>query len=181
MKYGLVLGVLVMSAAPSAHAGDAALAEALFTEARQLMAEGKYAEACPKFDASNRIDPAVGTLLNLAACYEKLGKTATAWATYLQVASSPQGDVRGDYARQHAAALLPMLSKVTIRVPNAPAGASVTRDGIAVPPGAFGAAIPVDPGHHVIEATAAGRIRFHREVDVPSGTSTSVVVVLPVA
>jgi hypothetical protein len=176
--YGLVLGAVFMSASPSVHAGDAALAEALFSEARQLMAQGKYAEACSKFESSNRADPATGTLLNLANCYEKLGKTATAWAVYVQVAASP-GALRTEFARQHADALLPTLPKLTIQAPSAPANASVARDGIAVPAGAFGTAIPVDPGRHVIEATAPGRIRFHREVDVQSGTSTSVVVVLP--
>jgi tetratricopeptide (TPR) repeat protein len=179
-KYALVLlGALFMSASPSARAGDAAVAEALFAEARQLMAQGRYAEACPKLESSNRIDPATGTLLNLASCYEKLGRTATAWALYLQVAGSPQGALRADYARQHADALLPTLPKLTIRAPTAPPDAHVTRDGIVVPVGAFGAPIPVDPGHHVIEATASGRISFHREIDIATGATTSVVVTLP--
>jgi tetratricopeptide (TPR) repeat protein len=177
-KHALILLGALLCASPSARAGDTAAAEALFAEARQLMAQGKYAEACPKLESSNRIDPATGTLLNLASCYEKLGKTATAWATYLQVAGSPQSGLRADYARQRADALLPTLPKLTIRAPNAPADAHVTRDGIAVPVGAFGAPIPVDPGHHVIEATAAGRIGFHREIDVASG-ATTVVVTLP--
>jgi tetratricopeptide (TPR) repeat protein len=182
MKCVLALVVAVLMSAPSsALADDKALAESLFVEARALMAQGKYVEACPKLEASNRADPATGTLLNLAMCYEKVGKTATAWATYLQVAGAPQND-RAAYARQHADALLPTLSKLTIQVPNAPADAHVTRDGIVVPSGGFGAAIPVDPGHHVIEATAAGRVRFHREIDVASGaTTTTVIVALPAA
>ena len=60
--------------------GDAnpALAQSLFEEGRQLMSNGKFAEACPKFESSYKLDPAAGTLLNLAVCHEKVGRTAAA-------------------------------------------------------------------------------------------------------
>ena len=67
---------------------EQAAAEALFQEARQLMKTGAYAEACPKLFDSNRLDTAVGTLLYLGECYEKSGKTASAWTTFLAAAES---------------------------------------------------------------------------------------------
>src|SRR5262249_43356511 len=84
--YFLALALLV--AAPLARAqSNKVAAEALFEEGRRLMSEGKVADACPKFADSQSLDPSPGTLLNLASCYEKMGMTATAWATYREAAS----------------------------------------------------------------------------------------------
>jgi TolA-binding protein len=74
--------------ATMARADARADAEKLFDEGRRAMQSGDYALACPKFEASNKADPAVGTQMNLAMCWEKLGKTASAWAMYMQVANA---------------------------------------------------------------------------------------------
>src|SRR5262249_32964060 len=63
-------------------------AESLFREARRLVDAGRYAQACEKFSASQKLDPAVGTLLNLGLCYEKIGRTAAAWATYHEASAA---------------------------------------------------------------------------------------------
>jgi len=151
-------------AATYAHAqgSGTALAETLFREGRRLMDEKRYGEACPKLAESHRIDPATGTLLALALCHEGQGKTASAWAAYTDVAARARGEGNKDReaaARQRAAELESKLSRLTIRVAPPVAalqGLAISTDGIAQPKEAWGMAVPVDPGDHVIVATAPG-------------------------
>ncbi len=87
---------------------DPATAEALFAEARALLIEGRLAEACDKFEASSNIDPAIGTLLNVASCRERLGEKVAACRAYFEaavlaeIAGQPQ---RAAIARGGATAL----------------------------------------------------------------------------
>src|SRR5262249_17506611 len=58
---------------------DIARADALFREAPTLVQKGQLSEACAKYAESQRLDPANGTLLNLALCNEKQGRHAAAY------------------------------------------------------------------------------------------------------
>ncbi len=165
---GLGAAMLCAPLARAAGADDKAAAQVLFEEGRKLMEQGKYADACPKLESSQRLDPGAGTLLNLAACYDKNGQTASAWVTYTDAATASR-DRHPDWtarAEARAKALFPTLSHLTIVVPSAPEGLAVLRDGKPIDPGSFGSAMPIDPGHHVVEATAANKKPFHQELDV---------------
>jgi len=154
---------------------DKAAAEALFDEALELMNNKRYAEACPKLEESQRIDAGIGTLLYLAECYEKTGRTASAWATFREAASAASAAGQGDRARQgkaRADRLEPNLSKLTISVAaqnKSISGFQVTRGGEPVQAPLFDAAVPVDPGQLVIEATAPGYEPFTKTVTVADG------------
>jgi hypothetical protein len=155
--------VLAMTGHASAQSGDSnvrASAEQLFDEARALVKEHRWAEACPKFEASLRADAAAGTRLNLANCYEHTGKLASAWGLYREAieTATSSGDIeRRDFAQQRAAALEPRLPRLAVSVSRKPpVGFVVTRDGTKIDAGALGVALYVDPGSHDITASAPG-------------------------
>src|SRR5579884_1229259 len=151
-------GAQTPAAGPPPGGGKVA-AEALFEDGRTLMAEGKYADACPKFADSQRLDPSPGTLLNLANCWEKLGRAATAWATYKEAASAANAAGRKDYvaaAERHADALASKLAHLTVTVASPVDGLVVKRDGVVVGHAEWGTPIPVDTGSHAVEASAPG-------------------------
>jgi hypothetical protein len=163
---------LVLSS--TARADDAATAETLFNEGRRLMQNEDYAKACPMLAESQRLDPGLGTQFNLADCYEHVGKTATAWAIFLEVAAATKAmgqNAREQAARQRADALASKLSHLVIAVPTSHArGLVVKKDGVVVGPMQWGIAIPVDPGPHEIQMSAPGRKAWESSIVVlPDG------------
>ncbi len=169
---------MALGAAPRSHAqtgGDKASAEALFSDGRRLMAAGNYVEACPKFATSQKLDPGLGTLLNLADCYDKLGRSATAWGLFREVAGSARaaGDTRREQAaKQRADALEPKLSRLTFKTPpNAPADLTVKRDDVSIDAAVLSTPLPVDPGEHAIEVSARGKKTWRTTITVPAGAA----------
>jgi len=160
---GAIAGQL-LTAAPAFGAPTAtekAAAEALFQDGTALMQQQSYAEACAKFEASNAIEPGLGVKLWLADCYDRAGRTASAWALFTEAAALAQKsgqDERARAATQRAADLEKRLSKLELAPPagGLPAGASVTLDGGAIPAGSVGSALPVDPGEHTVVVSAPG-------------------------
>ena len=75
-------------------------------------------------------------------------------------------DDRVAFAEEHMKALEPRLSMLVIAVgPDADRpDLTVTRDGIALGRAAWGTRIPVDPGGHVVEAAAPGKVRRRVEI-----------------
>ena len=177
--FALTLAAVVLRAAP-ALAGDEAAAEALFLEAKKLAAEGKLAEACPKFAESNRLDRGAGTLIHLADCYEKNHQTASAWATFREASSAAQGLGRADWeklASSRAAALEPRLARLTIKVIEPAESIAVTRDGAPTSQASWGVAIPVDVGTHTVVASAPGRRSFKTSIVIRTDGDRDEVVV----
>ncbi len=157
-----------------------AAATALFDQARQLLSDGKTAEACEKFALSLKYDKRVGTTLNLADCYEKIGKTASAWGRFNEaaaLAAAANQQERVDYAKEHAAALAPKLARMRISLGAEAKDVVVTRDGSRVDPDSFGVAVPVDPGAHTIEATAPMKKPWSQSVEIPPEPGDTPVVV----
>ncbi len=120
-------------------------------------------------------------MLNLAECYEKTGRTASAWAEYrkaIPLARAAGSKARQDLATERAQGLQGRLSTLTIRaVGGEAAGAQleVRRDTVPLQPAELGSAIPVDPGEHVIEASAPGMEPWSSKIHVgPDAAKVSV-------
>jgi len=159
-----------------------ASAEALFDEGKRLMAAGDFAHACPKLAASLRLDVGIGAMLYLAECYVHSGQTASAWGQFREAAALAAGrrDAREALARERAQQLEPQLSKLLVRV-SQPEGPEtiVRRDGQVLDRAAWATLVPVDPGVHVVEASAPGKRTFRATIAVEPDASISSVVVPP--
>lgn len=174
----LLVGLALLGVAGSVRAEPGAvsastIAEGLFRQARELSKAGRDAEACPKFEESQRLEPKLGTLLNLALCHEAVGRIATAW-TELRAAAAQAGREgqkdRESFARDRAASLekkLPYL--VLVGAGATPAGLTLTLDLQPIGASVLGAPIPIDPGEHVVVASAPGRASWTGTVVIPAG------------
>ncbi len=173
----LTVALLVVAGAASADEpspGERAQAEALFQAAKDLQAQGKLGEACPKYAESNRLDPKPGTALNLAVCHEDHGKTASAWVEFIEAAKlagrSHQGE-RERYAKKRAEELEKKLSRVTFVGEGIDARTELRLDGRLMASGVLGTQLPLDPGPHEASAEAPGRVRWEKKFVVPAGPS----------
>jgi len=112
---------------------------------------GEVAEARNKLEESYRLDPSLGTLLNLALCEQRLGRVAAAW-THLHefVAHVPADDLRLPLATRKLTELEPQLPWLRLVLWPDASGVTVKLDGVELPPARLEAAFPVDPGKHVI-------------------------------
>jgi hypothetical protein len=189
-SYRLRASALVASAASvafllsaPAHADDRATAQRLFEEGQALFKAGKTAEACAKFEGASALVGSPGVRLNLARCWEKIGRTASAWTKYDEalVAAERAGDhAAATAARQGRAGIEPKLTKLVITFADAGAakGVDLTRDGEALPASVVGSELPVDPGEHEIAAHGAGLKPWSTRVNV-TGEGATVRVSIP--
>src|SRR5262245_57391445 len=156
--YLLVASVLTSTAAWS-QVRDPAAAEALFRAGREAAERGDHRAACAKFGESNRLDPAVGTVLNIAICEEQLGRLAAAWQHYQEaIQGLPPSDDRLPLALERAKNLEQRVPRLTIRLASsAPSGTRVYRGEVELGPASFGVPLPLDPGSYVFAVEAPGR------------------------
>lgn len=171
--------MFVQSAIAAPTPADKATAQTLFDDGMKLIAKKQYEPACKKLEESDRLDPGMGTKYRLAECYEYLGRTASAWVLFREVADEAKASAQADRekrARDRANKLDAKLSRLTINVASPTKGLEVKRDGTAIGEGQFGAAVAVDPGSHVIEANAPGKKPFQKTLDVAPAAQETVVI-----
>jgi hypothetical protein len=170
---------LLMDASASAQQQDPAAATQMFMEGREAAKAGKYRLACERFADSQRLDPKVGTLLNLADCQAHQALLGRALRTYEEAVhlATETHDDRLNYALERRAKLAPMVPSVTLRVQSGlPEGTEVKLDGVLQDSAAIGTAIPVDPGRHLISVQIPNQPPRNSEVILGAGENKEVVI-----
>lgn len=155
--------------AQSAERAPVSPARQAFAEGRKLASAGNYAEACPKFEESLRLEVGVGTQFNLADCWEHVGRTASAHALFLGAAASAKAAGQTDreqVLRDRATALEPRLTRLVIEVSSTDPRLVVKRGDLPLESTTWGKAVAVDPGKYVIMAKAPGKKTWEKTVDL---------------
>jgi hypothetical protein len=177
----VVIAVSILTAPAVALAQPAATgkrAEQLYDEALALVDKRNYAEACPRFEESQRLDPALGTQFNLADCYEHIARSGSALRLFREVARAARSAGKSKLeasANGRAELLAARAPQLVIKLGAAEIGAFVTIDGEnAGGPSSWAEGIPVDPGEHVVEVVAPGKKRWRRTVGAGDGDRLTV-------
>jgi hypothetical protein len=167
MKRAAVAVALAVVLAHGAARADGNDPEQLFTAAVQLMEQERFAEAIPKLEEAERLDPGIGTEFNLAVCYEKTGRTGTAYRRFAEVvklAHASGKKAREEAARDEMTKLEPRLP--VLAIDGATAAMAIEIDGAAVA-GTDLARFPVDPGDHDVTASAPQKKPWATRVAAP--------------
>jgi len=182
----VVVAVVAAPLAARAEGGTAmsAIAEQLFERGKEQMAAGRHEEACATFAESYRLEPATGTLLNLATCHEATDKLASAWVEFRDAADTSARDGRASrvrYAREHLAALEARVAHLSVVVPEPERakGFTLSLDGKALGVAAWSMPVPLDAGNHEVLARADDGREWRRSVVMRDGETVAVQVDLP--
>ena len=164
------LVVVALAATPAA--AQVADAESLFNQGKVMMTAGKFAEACKAFDSSQKLAPAITTMVNLANCREKTNELATSWELFNEVERQTRGKkdpgnvALNKLATDRAAKLGPRVSRLTIKISAPTKGLEVLRGTVVVSPATWNVGLPVDGGTYKIVATADDHEPWSGEVTV---------------
>jgi tetratricopeptide repeat protein len=146
---------------------NAERADAAFNEGRDLFDQGRFREACEKFEVSLQLDPSPGTLLNLGNCYEPQGDLVRALSTFERAFSDAQKspdpqrrEMWSNAARERIASLTARVPQLSVR--GAQPGTLVSIDD---QPAAAGV-MRINPGHHTLKASAPGKRSYQQEFDI---------------
>lgn len=159
-------------------------AEKLFADGRKLMTDKKKLnEACDTLAKSYEIQKRGDTLLNLAECHRRQGKTATAWREFdeaIKYAKEVQFTEAIETAERLRDQLAVGLSQLQVDVPvptPEPEELVVILDGKPLPSIQWGDPLFVDPGLHTVSATAKGYVSFDSSADVKEGAGRTTITV----
>jgi hypothetical protein len=185
----LVLGLLcaVLFARPALaepNEADRATARSLALEGHAALQNKDYKAAADRFGRADALVHAPTLVVDWARALQGLGRFVEAHEKYELVlregvdSSSPKSWIRAlEDAKKELDALKPRLGWVTV-ILREPSEATVTIDGVVVPPAALGVKRAADPGFPEVKATAPGYEPFKQTVTVGPGEEKSLEVTM---
>src|SRR5262249_37181205 len=140
------LVAITICSVAAAQPSPTAAATAEFDRGRALFKAGNFAQACAAFERSQKLEAAFGTLYNLAGCYVRIGKLASAWAAFRDLAQRDSNAGRRSDAGLQAEQLERRLPRLAMRITHKPKGLVVKLDGVDVTELVGASTAPVDLG-----------------------------------
>lgn len=173
----LACAILLAPVRPAAADDKVAKADALFAEALKLR-DSNLALACAKFGESHQLNPqAIGTLMNVALCDEKLGRIASALRRFEEARERAIELNFAEHlkaAQQKIEALSPEVPHLTIRFEAPPPPQTkVVVDDRVIPLSQL-EDLRVDPGERTVIVSAPGRITFQQTIAIEPRARASV-------
>lgn len=173
MGFVVMTGIATWSRSAAA---EDTTAEARYREGRRAAQAEDWDRACRLFRESLDLEPAPGTLLNLADCEEHVGSFLAARAHFDAAARGFRpGDKRADYAKERLVSIAGRIPKLTVRLaPGMPPDTVIERDGLVLDRGSFGVAASVDPGEHTLVVKLPGRVDAPTKIRLVAGQAREV-------
>lgn len=153
-------------------------ADQLFAEGKALLASNLI-QACDKFEESLQYNPAaIGTLLNVALCDEKLGKVASALAKFTEARDHAKEQNLAEHVRaaeDHIATLTPSVPHLALQLTEPLPDTTILVDSRVIARDAI-ADIAIDPGERVITVSAPDRLPHRETIVIAKGEHRTVVI-----
>jgi tetratricopeptide (TPR) repeat protein len=159
-------------------------ADKLFEDGRKYLSAKEYALACTAFEQSHASDPAIGTQLNIALCYEEWGKTASAYRAYVEAErlARIKFDDRAKGARKKLDELAPKVPRLRLELPSdADPSVVILFDAKQLALEKLSDDLLVDPGAHEVEARISGRTPKATKIEVGNGERKVITIDIPPA
>lgn len=178
--WALAVGCALVVAARIASAdATSQQADRIFDEGKRLFERGDFALACGRFEASLALQPGIGARLWLADCYENLGRNASAQRQFRLAEDEARNtsDKRESIAARRAEQLEPRVIKISVHIESPKDNQRVEVDGAPLKASDPESPIKIDPGRHLVTATAPGYVSWQLtfDADAPERVATVIV------
>jgi hypothetical protein len=168
----VILLATTVATTASGQSQSEATADALFRSGKEAVARGDLAKGCAELAESQRLDPAIGTLLNLGDCEEKANRLSTAMGHFQAARDQmPPNDPRIPFADGSLERLAARVPHLVVRVKDAASssGIRLKLDDVELGPASLGVPLPLDPGRHTCALVVTGRAESRRDIVIREG------------